>query len=81
MVRRGLTFTALAGLIFASCERQEEMAESLDLPDTVTIRQALHEDAPRDALLDTMPGGEMAIGDSAMEMELLKEKMPREAEP
>ncbi len=57
------------------------MAESMDMPDTMAVQRALHEPARRDALLDTMPGGEMAIGDSAVEMELLKDKMPEEREP
>ncbi|MGH7551377.1 MAG: hypothetical protein ACREMD_00210 [Gemmatimonadota bacterium] len=86
MVRRSLTLHALAACAVAlcalsACEPQDEMAESMDMPDTMAVQRALHEPARRDALLDTMPGGEMAIGDSAVEMELLKDKMPEEREP
>lgn len=86
MVRGHLTVAALAALSLATlglaaCEPQEEMAESLDMPDTMAVQRALEEPRRRDALLDTMPGGEMAIGDSAAEMELLEDKMPGEGEP
>ncbi len=63
-----------------ACESQREMTESMDMPDTMAVHRALEEPARRDALLDTMPGGEMAIGDSAAEMELLKDKMPEDHE-
>ena len=85
MVRRGLSvarqalvwaaLTALAGLTIASCERERDMPESMQLADTMAVVEAMHDDSARDALLDTMPGGEMARGDSAAEMRLLKEKM------
>ena len=51
------------------------MPESMQLADTMAVVEAMHDDSARDALLDTMPGGEMARGDSAAEMRLLKEKM------
>ncbi len=75
MVRRGVTAAILTLCVLNGCEPQGEMAESVDMPDTMAVRRALEEPARRDALLDTMPGGEMAIGDSAAEMELLKDKM------
>ena len=34
-----------------------------------------HDGSARDRMLDTMPGGEMARGDSAVSMQLLKKKM------
>ena len=82
MVRRGVASGATAvGLValltaFAACERDRDMAPSADMPDTSVLRDALREPAARDALMDTMPGGEMARGDSLAESELLEEKMP-----
>lgn len=73
MVRRGLTVALLAAL--AGCERQSDMAESLDVPDSVAAA-AMDDPEARAGLLDTMPGGEMAVGDSAMEADLLEEKAP-----
>lgn len=70
-----IVMVALAAL--SGCERQAEMAESVDIADTMAVHGAMEEPARRKALLDTMPGGEMAIGDSTAEMELLEEKMPR----
>ena len=82
MVRRGLILEALAAICtLSACEPQEEMAESMELPDTMAVHRALQEAARRDTLLDTMPGGEMAIGDSAMEMELLKDKLQDGQQP
>lgn len=75
MVRRSLTAAILALGALAGCQPQDDMAESMDMPDTTAVRRALEEPARRDALLDTMPGGEMAIGDSVAEVELLKDKM------
>lgn len=75
MVRRGVTAAIVALVAFSGCERQEEMAESVEMSDTTAVHRALEEAGPRGALLDTMPGGEMAIGDSAAEMELLRDKM------
>lgn len=51
------------------------MADSMQLADTTKVMEAMHDKAEREALLDTMPGGEMARGDSASEMKLLKKKM------
>ena len=38
------------------------------------VMRAMREPAARDAMLDTMPGGEMARGDSVAEMRLLDGK-------
>lgn len=82
MRRPGPTWlAALAGASLAGCESQREMTESMDMADTMAVHRALEEPARRGALLDTMPGGEMAIGDSVAEMELLKDKMAGEAGP
>lgn len=59
----------------AGCGREREMAETMQLPDTMEVMPAIGDPKARDAMLDTMPGGEMARGDSAAEVRLLKEKM------
>ncbi len=50
------------------------MTEQVEMPDTMKVMRAMHDAAPRDAMLDTMSGGEMARGDSAAEMRLLDRK-------
>lgn len=62
-------------LVVTGCRRDREMADRVEMPDTTTLMRAMESEAARDAMLDTLPGGEMARGDSAMEMELLKDKM------
>lgn len=80
MVRRRLTLAGLALLAGAAltgaCEENRDMAPSAEMPDTTALHEAMTVPAARDALLDTMPGGEMARGDSAAERSLLEEKMP-----
>ncbi len=66
---------AFAVLWIAGCKKEREMAESMEMPDTMVVKRAMEDAAARDALLDTMPGGEMARGDSTAEMKLLKKKM------
>ena len=66
---------AFAVLWIAGCKEEREMAESMEIPDTMVVKRAMEDAAARDALLDTMPGGEMARGDSTAEMKLLKKKM------
>ena len=83
MVRRRLVsrfLAAVAGLVGVSslvlgCAEEREMKGSLEMPDTALIMRAIRDAESRDALLDTMPGGEMARGDSAAEFTLLKKKM------
>ena len=36
------------------------MPEQLEMPDTMEVMRAMQDPAARDAMLDTMPGGEMA---------------------
>lgn len=70
--------TAIALLMMSSltgCRRDKDMAEHVEMPDTTPLMRAIENDAARDSMLDTLPGGEMARGDSAMEMMLLKDKM------
>lgn len=70
--RASLAFAFLAGV---ACGEEREMAGEMEMPDSMPIMEALQDARARDALLDTMPGGEMARGDSLAEMELLKRKM------
>ena len=51
------------------------MPDHVEIPDTMAVIRAMHDAAARDSMLDTMPGGEMARGDSAAAMRLLKQKM------
>ncbi len=77
MVRRRLSgaFLILLLAALAGCGREGEMAESMEMPDSMPVMRAMKDAERRDAMLDTMPGGEMARGDSLAEMELLKKKM------
>ena len=73
-------FTAAAGILLVaafalSCRNEREMSDALEMTDTTEVMRAMEDAASRDALLDTMPGGEMARGDSTAEMKLLKKKM------
>jgi hypothetical protein len=58
-----------------ACERERDMPERVEIPDTAAIMQTLGSDAAMDSMLDTIPGGEMARGDSAAAARLLKKKM------
>ena len=51
---------ALGLALAVGCGRERDMPEKVEM---------------RDSMLDTMPGGEMARGDSAAAMKLLKGKM------
>ncbi len=51
------------------------MAEQVEMPDTMPVVRAMEDAAARDSMLDTIPGGEMARGDSASAMRLLKKTM------
>lgn len=76
MVRRRLSLVlALASLALTGCGREREMANDVEMPDSMPIMRAMQNDDARDSMLDTMPGGEMARGDSLAEMKLLKKKM------
>ncbi len=61
-------------LVLVACGREGEMPEQVEMPDTMEVMRAMQDPAARDAMLDTMPGGEMARGDSATEMRLLDRK-------
>lgn len=73
MVRRSLIFAPLIGLIVAgACDSERDMPERLELLDTMTVMRAMADEAVSDSLMDVMPGGEMARGDSAAVRELLE---------
>jgi len=75
MVRRSLTALTLVGLLVpAACETESDMPERLEMPDTMDVMRAMEDETVRDSLMDVMPGGEMARGDSAAGMELLERK-------
>lgn len=75
MVRRRLTTLCALALLGAACGREQDMPEHLEMPDTMSVMRAMHDEAMRDSLMDVMPGGEMVRGDSAASMKLLKDKM------
>jgi hypothetical protein len=77
MVRRGLSALAAAAALLGAataCRTEREMVERMEMPDSMSVVNAMHDDAMRDSMLDVMPGGEMARGDSAAAMRLLEMK-------
>jgi len=75
VVRRSLILVPLAALVLAAaCSAERDMPERLEIPDTMDVMRAMEDAAMRDSLMDVMPGGEMARGDSAAAMELLERK-------
>ena len=77
MVRRRLIPACVMGAALtalAACGMERDMPERAEMPDTADITRAMHDPAMRDSMLDTMPGGEMARGDSAAAMKLLEMK-------
>lgn len=75
MVRRSLTFLSVIGLLLVeACDRESDMPERLEMPDTMSVLRAMEDEVLRDSLMDVMPGGEMARGDSAAVMNLLGRK-------
>lgn len=69
----GLVLAYLA--VVPGCRKDREMAEQLEMPDSTEIMEALTNRAMQDSMLDVMPGGEMARGDSAAAERLLREKL------
>jgi len=51
------------------------MPERVEMWDSMPVKRAMQNPKAADSMLDTMPGGEMARGDSAAAMNLLKKKM------
>ena len=77
MVWRRLAISVALGtaLVLVACPRERDMPDHVEMPDTMPVIRAMQDAAARDSMLDTIPGGEMARGDSAAAMRLLKEKM------
>lgn len=77
MVRRRLTpaIAAVALATLGGCGQEGEMSDRVEMPDSMTVMRAIEDAEARDSMLDTLPGGEMARGDSLAEMKLLKKKM------
>jgi hypothetical protein len=63
-----------AALLAVACGRERDMPETMELPDSMPVIRALEDARVRDSLLDTMPGGEMARGDSTAAAKLLEQK-------
>ena len=66
---------AVAVVLVAACGRDREMPERVEMPDSSEVMRALADEVAMDSMLDTLPGGEMARGDSAAAEKLLKKKM------
>jgi hypothetical protein len=62
-------------LLVAGCRKEAGMVDHVEMPDTMPVARAMHDPAARDSMLDSIPGGEMARGDSAASMQFLKKKM------
>lgn len=78
MVRRRLTGAIAVSLTLLAplaCGHERDMSNTVEMPDTMPVMRALDDPAARDAMLDTMPGGEMARGDSAAAQRLLEDKL------
>jgi len=80
--RLGMRRTAYAAVVAtlalsvcAGCGRERDMPERAEMPDSMPVVRAMHRPAACDSMLDTLPGGEMARGDSTAAMKLLKKKM------
>jgi len=57
-----------------ACRSERDMPDRMEMPDSMPVVNAMHDEAMRDSMLDVMPGGEMARGDSAASMRLLEHK-------
>ena len=77
----GCVLLACGTVLTTSCRKDRDMAEQMEMPDTTMIMEAMDDEDMRDSLLDVMPGGEMARGDSAAAMRLLRMKLGERAEP
>jgi len=77
MVRRRLTNVMLAAglLAGAACGSERDMPDTVEMPDSMPMIRALEHVPALDSMLDTMPGGEMARGDSAAAARLLRDKI------
>ena len=72
--RRVIVCVGAAALLAVACGRDRDMPETMEMPDSMPVMRALDDARARDSMLDTMPGGEMARGDSAAAVRLLEQK-------
>ncbi|MBI4420984.1 MAG: hypothetical protein HY560_09180 [Gemmatimonadetes bacterium] len=70
-----LVLVAPGFVLVFGCGRERDMPERAELRDSMPVMRAMQSPMAADSMLDTMPGGEMARGDSAAAMKLLKQKM------
>ena len=75
MVRRSMRALAFVLVAVAGCGHDRDMPDRAAMPDSMPVVRAMRSPTARDSMLDTLPGGEMARGDSAAAMKLLKRKM------
>ena len=69
------TLLVLAIVAVLACGRTRDMPEKVDMHDSTSVIRAMKDMKAADSMLDTVPGGKMARGDSAASMKLLKKKM------
>jgi len=77
MVRRRLSPLPALSVLLAgavSCAKERDMPEGMEMPDSMPIVEAMEDAEMRDSILDVMPGGEMARGDSSAALRLLNAK-------
>lgn len=72
---RRMLLLVMAVALASACGRDREMPERVEMPDSAEVMRALSDEAAMDSMLDTIPGGEMARGDSVAAEKLLKKKM------
>jgi len=65
----------LAMGLFVACGKERDMPEKAELQHSMPVKRAMSDRKAADSMHDTKPGGEMARGDSAAAMKLLKKKM------
>ena len=69
------THLALVLVAALGCGRTRDMPEKVEMRDSMPVIRAMKDMKVADSMLDTIPGGKMARGDSAASMKLLKKKM------
>jgi len=74
LILAGVVVGLLASTWVVACTRNQDMPETMEMPDSMEIMKAMGDEAMLDSMLDVMPGGEMARGDSAAAKELMRRK-------
>jgi hypothetical protein len=83
MRRRPTSRISVFGVVLAlslpwqlqACDRERDMPDRAEMPDSMPVMRALEDPAAADSMLDTLPGGEMVRGDSSAAARLLRDKM------